>query len=127
MRPTAIFLCLLLCVFACDTGVTVDGKVIQVTAKDRKLAKLQFIGLCAGCHGKYGRGDGPLAKNMVTKPRNWTNQTWQASVTDERLFKVIREGGAAVGLDALMAKNIQYYDNPAVILALVEMVRRFGH
>ena len=126
MKPTAILLFLLLCTYACDTRIEVDGQLVQVTAKDRKLARFQFIGYCAGCHGKYGRGDGPTGKNLAKKPRNWTDRSWQKSVTDERLFKVIREGGEAVGLSSLMAKNTEHYDHPGVILALVEIVRRFG-
>jgi len=128
----------LLCIPACDpevveiveivepVGVIVAGVAVKATAKDRRLARLQFTTYCAGCHGKYGRGDGPSAKNMIPKPRNWTDTSWQKSVTDERLFQVIRYGGAKFGLSPLMAANPQYEQNPGVLTGLVEIVRSFG-
>jgi hypothetical protein len=45
----------------------------------RKLARLQFISYCAAYHGTYGRGHGPTAKNMIPKPGNWTDSSWQES------------------------------------------------
>jgi mono/diheme cytochrome c family protein len=114
---------------ACDRQADVKGsKAVEVTItdKDRKLARLQFLSYCAACHGKYGRGDGPTGKTMIPKPRNWTDTGWQRSVTDERLYQVIRDGGARHGLSPLMAPNPQHGKNPGVLWALVELVRSFG-
>lgn len=45
---------------------------------------------CATCHGKRGRGDGP--QSVMVKARDLSIAEWQASVTDEELTKVIKEG-----------------------------------
>ncbi|MDF1836983.1 MAG: cytochrome c [Planctomycetota bacterium] len=67
---------------------------------------------CAGCHGETGTGDGAAAAALPVKPRNYSDAKWQAETTDEQLIKVINEGGAANGLNALMAAypNIQGED-----------------
>lgn len=67
---------------------------------------------CATCHGKRGSGDGP--QSMMVKARDLSNPEWQASVTDEQLVKVIREGK-----DKMPAFNLP--DN--VIQGLVQQVR----
>lgn len=119
--------CLLFTVAACDPrGEVKEVRAVQVTEKDRKLARLQFMSYCAACHGKYGRGDGPTGKSMIPRPRNWTDAGWQKSVTDERLYEVIRDGGARHGLSPLMQPNPQYGKDPAVLTALVELVRSFA-
>ena len=67
---------------------------------------------CSTCHGKRGRGDGP--QSVMVKARDLSSAEWQASVTDEQLAKVIREGK-----DKMPAFNLP--DN--VIAGLVEHVR----
>ncbi len=128
MKPAVATVLCVLCLPACSARVESPAKVdgIEVTDRDRKLARLQFISYCASCHGKYGRGDGPTAKGMIPKPRNWTDTSWQESVTDARLYQVIRDGGAKFGLSPLMAPNPQHGKDPGVLKALVEVVRSFG-
>src|SRR5690606_18373223 len=46
-------------------------------------AKKMFATVCATCHGMDGTGNGPAASALSTKPRNYTDAAWQASVTDE--------------------------------------------
>ena len=57
-----------------------------------------FVSYCMSCHGAEGRGDGMLAESLDVTPRNLSNAQFMSSKTDEYLFKVIKEGGAAVGL-----------------------------
>lgn len=59
--------------------------------------------LCASCHGQAGDGNGPAGAALNPKPRAFTDATWQASVTDEHIHKVIKDGGVAVGLSPMMA------------------------
>ena len=62
----------------------------------------KYGSLCASCHGAAGAGDGAGAAGLNPKPRNLADATWQGSVTDEHIVKVIKEGGSAVGLSATM-------------------------
>ena len=58
---------------------------------------------CSACHGDSGKGDGPAAIALNPKPRNYTDCAVMSIKSDAELFKVIKEGGPAVGLSPLMA------------------------
>jgi mono/diheme cytochrome c family protein len=59
-----------------------------------------FVSRCTPCHGSTGGGDGPASASLNPHPRNFHDKTWQASVNDEHIFKIIQYGGAAVGKSA---------------------------
>src|ERR1044071_1414629 len=52
-------------------------------------AQKMFMTVCATCHGMDGTGTGPAAETLTTKPRNYTDAAWQATVTDDELKKTI--------------------------------------
>lgn len=81
---------------------------------------------CVPCHGASGTGDGPAAAALNPKPRNYTDATWQASVTDEQLKKTILYGGAAVGKSAVMPSQPDLESKPAVLDGLIKIIRGFG-
>lgn len=81
---------------------------------------------CARCHGDAGRGDGQLAAALTPMPRDFSNSSWQKSVTDERIAQVILEGGASVGLSPVMPAHAAFADRPAVVQRLVSAVRACG-
>lgn len=97
----------------------------QVSAAARKEARLLYDQLCWTCHGKSGRGDGP-GSSIEPKPRDYTDKTWQASVTDEEIKRTITLGGAAVGKSPAMPAQPQLKSKPEVLQALVDIVRSFG-
>lgn len=57
---------------------------------------------CLRCHGEQGKGDGPAAKLLKTKPSDWSDKAKMSSLSDQDLFKVISKGGEAVGKSKLM-------------------------
>lgn len=63
----------------------------------------KFEQFCAACHGVNGKADGPGAAALNPKPRNFTDVAWQGKVDDAHIHKVIKEGGASVGLSPTMA------------------------
>jgi cytochrome c553 len=63
----------------------------------------KYATFCASCHGAKGGGDGPAGVALEPKPRALTDKTWQASVSDERIYNVLKNGGVSVGLAATMA------------------------
>ncbi|HTV17556.1 MAG TPA: cytochrome c, partial [Polyangiaceae bacterium] len=67
---------------------------------------------CATCHGRRGKGDGP--SSTMVKARDLTNPEFQASLSDEQIAKVIREGK-----DKMPAFNLP----DTVIEGLVQHVR----
>lgn len=39
----------------------------------KNLGKLDYLNNCADCHGAYGNGDGPKAKQLAIPPKNLTS------------------------------------------------------
>jgi cytochrome c oxidase cbb3-type subunit 3 len=61
-----------------------------------------FDQYCWTCHGKDGKGDGPIAVAYGPRPRDLTNHTYLSQRTDYDLYNAISQGGAAVDLSASM-------------------------
>ena len=89
-------------------------------------AQTTFKTVCATCHGEGGLGNGPGAATLTPKPRNYTDKTWQASVTDDQIKRTILMGGAAVGKSPMMPAQPQLKEKPEVVAALVKIIRTFG-
>lgn len=89
-------------------------------------ARATFQARCASCHGEHGAGDGPVSVGLSPKPRNFGDGAWQKSVTDAHIEKVISQGGASVGLSALMPPNPDLAADPAKLAGLRALVRSFG-
>lgn len=69
---------------------------------DVQKGKTIFSQNCAVCHGDSGKGDGPGAAALTPKPRDLTDRTYMDARNDDVLFKIIKEGGTAVGKSPLM-------------------------
>jgi hypothetical protein len=89
-------------------------------------AQEMFATVCATCHGAEGRGDGPAAAALTPKPRNYTDPTWQQSVTDEQIRQTILQGGQPLGKSPLMPGQPQLKAEPEVLDGLVQIIRGFG-
>ena len=68
--------------------------VVASTAKaaDLAAAKKTFEEKCAKCHGDTGKGDGPKAKILKKKPKDYTDKAEMAKFTDAKLKEGIVEG-----------------------------------
>ena len=104
-------------------GTTAAGTGAQ-TGDQR--AEAMFNTICATCHGASGQGDGPAAASLPTRPRNYTDAAWQASVTDDQIRNIIVHGGQAVGKSPLMPANPDLASDRAKLDGLVKIVRGFG-
>ena len=82
------------------------GAVLPLWAQgkgDPKVGKELHVKHCQRCHGEQGKGDGPAMKAVKTvKLADWTNQAEMAKYSEQDLYKIIVEGGAAVGKSKLM-------------------------
>lgn len=72
------------------------------TAGDPTAGKAKYDMYCATCHGAGGMGDGAASAALTPKPRNFQDPVVMGKKTDADLKKVIKEGGAAVGLSTTM-------------------------
>jgi cytochrome c6 len=73
-------------------------------AGDAAKGKTNFVTLCASCHGNEGAGDGPVAMALPPdqKPRNLQTEAMKFAVDEAKFSELLKKGGAAVGLNALM-------------------------
>ncbi len=58
---------------------------------------------CSSCHGPRGGGDGPLSAGLVPKPAKHADGAYMNALSNDHIFKVIKEGGSSVGKSATMA------------------------
>jgi mono/diheme cytochrome c family protein len=84
-----------------------------------------FATRCTPCHGSGGGGDGPASAGLTPKPRNLRDSSWQTTVDDAYLEKIIQYGGAAVGKSPMMPANPDLAGRP-VVAALRNHVRSLG-
>lgn len=61
-----------------------------------------FKTMCSACHGDSGKGDGPAAAALTPKPADFTDPKRAGEATDEFIYKMVKEGGAANGKSPLM-------------------------
>jgi len=58
---------------------------------------------CGSCHGPRGDGDGPLGAALVPQPAKHSDGSYMNALSNDHLFKVIEQGGGAVGKSPMMA------------------------
>ena len=61
-----------------------------------------YATFCATCHGPTGDADTPMAENLDPRPARHSDGHIMNGLSDDYLFQVIQEGGAAVGKSPLM-------------------------
>lgn len=71
---------------------------------DSVKGKDHFTLLCISCHGEKGKGDGVAAKAVLLKPKptSFADPANASRLTDEWVYKVIKDGGPSHGKSALM-------------------------
>ena len=85
-----------------------------------------YASLCASCHGARGEGDGPAAAGLRPKPTAHVDGAAMNALANEYLFRIIKEGGPAVGKSPLMAawggtlSDPQIWDVVAFVRSLAE-------
>jgi mono/diheme cytochrome c family protein len=93
---------------------------------DAKRGEALYATYCASCHGPRGDADGPAAAALVPKPARHSDGAYLNALSNEHLFKVVKEGGAAVGKSALMApwggtlSDAQIWDVVAFVRSLAK-------
>jgi mono/diheme cytochrome c family protein len=104
-----------------------DGRVMELVARasappvepERARTPAEtYAQLCARCHGANGAGTDVGS----VKARDFTDPSWQRSVTDSQITQVIRDGGGAVGMSPVMPAWGETFDDEE-IRDLVELIR----
>ena len=111
------------------TGIALVGLAASAAGQAKSPAdeaKEILTQRCEVCHGPAGDGNGPGGAALNPKPRNFTDAKWQKETADDRITKVIVEGGPSVGLNVLMTPNPDLKGRDAVLKELVKLVRAYG-
>jgi cytochrome c553 len=98
----------------------------QPSPKISQDARDTFNTRCATCHGIEGKGNGPAAAALNPKPRNYTDKSWQKSVSDDQIRSTIIMGGSAIGKSPIMPASPDLENNPDTLNGLVAIIRDFG-
>ena len=83
-----------------------------------------YVANCATCHGPRGDGDGPVAAALTPKPAKHHDGAYMNALSNEHLFKVVKEGGPSVGKSPMMApwggmlSDVQIWDVVAFVRSL---------
>lgn len=67
-------------------------------AADHDPAAKIFNTYCSPCHGETGGGNGPIGAVLARRPRNFTDCDQMKKLSDDHIFKVIKQGGRGAGL-----------------------------
>ena len=90
-------------------------------AADVETGKKLYQERCSPCHGPDGKADTPTAKALNPKPRDHSDGNYMNALSDEHLFKVIKEGGASVGKSSIMPPQVDLKE--AQIQDIIAFVR----
>jgi c(7)-type cytochrome triheme protein len=95
---------------------------VPASAEIRKHGESLFQGLCAGCHGKNGDGNGPFAPFLNPKPRDFAGRTFKQRVDagDIGLYRTLSLGIKGTAMPAWSALP------PRDRWALVHYVKTFA-
>lgn len=85
-----------------------------------------FKTLCASCHGEAGKGDGPAAAALTPKPADFSDAKRAAAATDEYIYKMVRDGGAANGKSPLMVAWGPVLNDDQKVRDVAAFVRSFS-
>ncbi len=105
-------------------GLALIATTARAAGVDLKAAAANYQDSCVDCHGKDGKGDGPKAATLKTKPANYTDCAAMSKVSDQYLFNIIKNGGKSVGKSKDMADFGEAYSDQE-IHGLVAYIRSF--
>jgi cytochrome c1 len=69
---------------------------------DAAAGATSYALFCASCHGADGGANTPIADSLKPRPTAHSNGTYMNTLSDDYLFRIIGQGGPAVGKSPLM-------------------------
>lgn len=99
------------------------GGIERPVEQARLSARPIYLEQCAPCHGARADGNGPNRATLEPKPRDYTDLTWRASATPDRIFTAIHdgvEGSAMPGWGRYLSEQ-EIWDLTSYVLSVAEM------
>ena len=106
------------------TAVVIACGAAPASAADLAAARKNYDTFCAKCHGDSGQGNGSQAATLGTKPASFADCSAMAKLSDDGIFKAIKDGGKAVGKSPEMPAAGEAFED-SEIRDLVTYVRSF--
>ncbi|HMO04672.1 MAG TPA: cytochrome c [Kiritimatiellia bacterium] len=82
---------------------------------------------CVACHGATGAGDGAAAAALNPKPRALNDKAYMDTLSDQHIYTVIKDGGAAVGKSMFMTAWGAILKEDQAIHDVAAYVRTLAH
>jgi len=89
--------------FALSTGEAVAEEEEASAGISLASGESVYTANCSSCHGARGQGDGPLSAGLQPQPAKHADGVYMNALSNDHIYKVIAEGGAAVGKSSMMA------------------------
>lgn len=77
-------------------------------------AEKLFLTHCAACHGEKGNGVGSASAGLSPRPTDFTSQANRTRLTEEWVYKIISQGGAANGRSPLMISWVNTFTDQQI-------------
>lgn len=126
MSARSLWISLALLAVAAVAGVVAWTRVQAAPPPNQDVTpgRALYTQYCASCHGPSGRGDGPSAAGLATKPADLTDGRLMNALPDEFLASVIERGGTAEGLAPTMPGFGQYLGDQQIrhVIAFIRSV-----
>jgi mono/diheme cytochrome c family protein len=78
-------------------GAIIKCAFAPARGADMAAAKQNYDTFCVKCHGPGGEGDGPSGATLATHPADFSDCAMMDKMSDDTMFNVIKNGGAATG------------------------------
>ena len=85
--------------------------VERVLSYEERQGSVLYMKYCAVCHGKEGKGDGFNAFNLDPRPRDFSDSSYMAALSDAQILQTISGGGRSVNKSPLMPSYGGTIDN----------------
>jgi len=95
IRPSRVLtaaVLLLLLFAAVQSRRVAAAPTIPTDPASLKQAATLYQQKCAACHGLKGKGDGPVARTLTTRPADFSAGEFKQGDTDDAVFKSISTG-----------------------------------
>lgn len=92
-------------------AISVTVSAPGASAADAAQGKMIYLQKCFSCHGKNGKGDGPMSKSLVPPAANFTDPAGTPRKSDAELLEKIATGGKGTAMPAFKSLNPEQQAN----------------
>ena len=107
-----------------EPGAQAPPGATLVTAELLARGEAVYEESCAECHGPGGRGDGPSASQLPTRPRDQTQRHYMDGLSDREIAETVVYGGGIRGYPSMPASPHLSGEDLVAVVAWVRGLSR---